>query len=294
MRKILLSILLAGVAASPALAQDQDNNGRWHHDQQQNDRGDRGNRGQAHEERQQVREQVRETPQQRWNGGSFNAQQYQQRSAPQGEQRQQWQGRGNWGGQHWNGGDAARQQQVIQQQQQVVEQQQRQAFDRRNRDGFDGQRQQGQQRQQWQGRGGYTGTYGGQVQGQWQGRNGYTGAYGGQWQQRDRYQGSRYANNWNRDWRSDRRYDWRRYRDSHRSVFRLGIYIDPFGYNYRPYDIGYMLPQVYFGQQYWIDPAMYDLPYPPPGTTWVRYWNDALLVDTYSGQVIDVLRDFFW
>src|SRR5690348_11213267 len=106
MRKILLSILLAGVAASPALAQDQ-GNGRWHRDQQQNDRGDRGNRGQAHEERQQVREEVRETPQQRFNGGGFSAQQYQQRVAPQAEQRQQWQGRGNFGGQRWSDRDEA-------------------------------------------------------------------------------------------------------------------------------------------------------------------------------------------
>ena len=27
---------------------------------------------------------------------------------------------------------------------------------------------------------------------------------------------------------------------------------------------------------------MYELPYPPPGTQWVRYWNDALLVDMYT------------
>ena len=25
---------------------------------------------------------------------------------------------------------------------------------------------------------------------------------------------------------------------------------------------------------------MYRLPYAPPGYVWVRYWNDALLVDT--------------
>lgn len=50
----------------------------------------------------------------------------------------------------------------------------------------------------------------------------------------------------------------------------------------------------YFGESYWIDPAMYGLPYPPPGAQWVRYWNDAVLVDMYSGEVIDVIRDFFW
>ena len=52
--------------------------------------------------------------------------------------------------------------------------------------------------------------------------------------------------------------------------------------------------RTYFGQRYWIDPGMYQLPYPPPGTQWVRYWNDAVLVDTYSGEVVDVIRDFFW
>jgi hypothetical protein len=36
----------------------------------------------------------------------------------------------------------------------------------------------------------------------------------------------------------DRRYDWRRYRDRDRSRFHLGIYIDPFGWRYRDYDIG--------------------------------------------------------
>ncbi|WP_409574764.1 RcnB family protein [Sphingopyxis sp. PET50] len=30
------------------------------------------------------------------------------------------------------------------------------------------------------------------------------------------------------------------------------------------------------------------------GYRWVRYYNDALLVDTYSGEVVDVIYDFFW
>jgi Ni/Co efflux regulator RcnB len=99
---------------------------------------------------------------------------------------------------------------------------------------------------------------------------------------------------WNRNWRNDSRYDWRRYRDVHRSTFHLGLYVDPFGYGYQTFGIGYRLPPVYFSQQYWIDPAMYQLPYPPPGTQWVRYWNDALLIDMYTGQVVDVIQGFFW
>lgn len=272
MRKVILSILLAGVAASPALAQDR-GDGRGHHDQQQQQQGNRGDRGQAHQERQQARQENRQAPpQQRFNGGGFNAQQAQ---GQQVQQVRQSQGRGNYG-QRFNGGDNAAREQAVQQQQ---------AFERGGRAGFQGQqRYEGQRQQAQQGQ-------------QWQGRNGYAGAYGGQarqWQQGNRSQGGRVANNWNRNWRNEGHYDWRRYRDSHRSIFHLGIYFDPFGYGYQPFDIGYSLPPVYFGQQYWIDPEMYELPYPPPGAAWVRYWNDAVLVDTYSGQVIDVIHDFFW
>ncbi|MGN6057558.1 MAG: RcnB family protein [Sphingomicrobium sp.] len=99
---------------------------------------------------------------------------------------------------------------------------------------------------------------------------------------------------WNRDWRSDRRYDWHEYRERHRSRFHLGIYYDPFGYGYQPFGIGFQLSPAYYGQNYWFDPGLYGLPYPPPGTEWVRYWNDALLVDVYTGQVVDVIRNFFW
>jgi len=27
---------------------------------------------------------------------------------------------------------------------------------------------------------------------------------------------------------------------------------------------------------------------------WVRYWDDAVLVDTFTGEVIDVIHNFFW
>jgi len=47
------------------------------------------------------------------------------------------------------------------------------------------------------------------------------------------------------------------------------------------------------GYQIWRM-GYYGLPYAPPGAVWVRYWNDALLVDTWSGEVIDVIPDFFW
>ena len=53
--------------------------------------------------------------------------------------------------------------------------------------------------------------------------------------------------------------------------------------------------ELLFEQHYWInDPCEYRLPYAPPGTRWIRYYNDALLVDMYTGEVVDVIRDFFW
>jgi Ni/Co efflux regulator RcnB len=99
---------------------------------------------------------------------------------------------------------------------------------------------------------------------------------------------------WNRNWQHDGDHDWRRYRDHHRSLFHLGFYIDPFGWNYQPFGIGYRMWPAYYGNQYWLDPAMYDLPFPPPGCAWVRYWNDAVLVDLYSGTILDEIPGFFW
>lgn len=105
----------------------------------------------------------------------------------------------------------------------------------------------------------------------------------------------RWRGDWRRDWRSDRRHDWRDHRRRHRSLFHFGFYYDPFGWNYRPYSIGWRLWPSYYQSSYWLqDPGMYRLPYAPPGYRWIRYYDDALLVDTWDGTVVDVIRDFFW
>ena len=109
-----------------------------------------------------------------------------------------------------------------------------------------------------------------------------------------RYDHRRDGSHWNTNWRSDHRYDWRDRRRHHSSLFHIGLYIDPFGWGYQPYSVGYQLYPNYYQQNYWIDPGMYGLPYPPPGMQWVRYWNDALLVDTYTGEVVDSIQGFFW
>jgi hypothetical protein len=100
---------------------------------------------------------------------------------------------------------------------------------------------------------------------------------------------------WSGNWRNDRRYDWRDYRNRHRSTFRIGVYFDPFGWNYRRYNVGWRLWPSYYSSRYWInDPYMYRLPYAPPGYRWIRYYDDAVLVDTWTGQVEDVIYNFFW
>jgi nickel/cobalt transporter regulator len=103
------------------------------------------------------------------------------------------------------------------------------------------------------------------------------------------------TNSWNHNWRNDGRYNWRDYRNRHRSTFHLGIYYDPFGWDYRPYQVGWRLWPGYYSSRYWIDdPSFYRLPYAPPGTRWIRYWDDAVLVDTFTGEVVDVIHNFFW
>ena len=103
------------------------------------------------------------------------------------------------------------------------------------------------------------------------------------------------APQWNTTWRRDSRYDWRRWRDRNRSHFQLGVYFDPFGWNYRRYNVGWRLWPSYYSNQYWLDdPWSYRLPYAPWPYRWVRYYDDAMLVNTFTGEVVDVMYDFFW
>ena len=100
---------------------------------------------------------------------------------------------------------------------------------------------------------------------------------------------------WSSDWRRDHRYDWRTHRSRHRSLFRLGRYYDPYGWGYRRFSIGFSIGSGYYGSNYWMDdPWMYRLPPAYGPYRWVRYYDDALLVNIYTGQVVDVLYNFFW
>jgi Ni/Co efflux regulator RcnB len=100
---------------------------------------------------------------------------------------------------------------------------------------------------------------------------------------------------WNGDWRNDHRYDWRSHRSRYGSLYRLGRYYDPYGWGYRRFSIGFNLWPSYFGSSFWLnDPWQYRLPPAYGPYRWVRYYDDALLVNIYDGQVVDVLYNFFW
>ena len=100
---------------------------------------------------------------------------------------------------------------------------------------------------------------------------------------------------WNTGWRHDRRYDWHDWRRRHRSRFHFGIYSDPFGWDYFRYGIGWRLWPSYYRSSYWLhDPWEYRLPPAYGPYRWIRYHGDALLVNIYTGQVVDVIYGFFW
>jgi hypothetical protein len=107
---------------------------------------------------------------------------------------------------------------------------------------------------------------------------------------------NRYHRQWDRGWRNDTRYDWQRYRWSNRRVFSPGYYYAPYrGHRYSRFSIGLFLEPLFYSSRYRIiDPWYYRLPPAYPGTQWVRYYNDVLLVDVYTGEVVDVIYDFFW
>lgn len=108
------------------------------------------------------------------------------------------------------------------------------------------------------------------------------------------YRGGNYTR-WSNNWRHDRRYDWYNWRNRHRSNFHLGFYYDPFGWNYRRWSVGSYLYPSFYGSRYWLeDPWDYRLPPAYGPYRWVRYWDDALLVNIYTGEVVDVIHNFFW
>ncbi|MFC3174594.1 RcnB family protein [Novosphingobium bradum] len=144
----------------------------------------------------------------------------------------------------------------------------------------------------------YQGQYQGRDGQRWQGQN-WNGDRTVRVNPQPRWEGRRdfgRAGNWNRDWRRDDRFAWQSWRNQHRDVFRMGRYHSPYNnWSYRRLGIGVFLQPLFFSQDYWIDdPWAYRLPEAYGPYRWVRYYDDALLVNIYNGEVADVIYDFFW
>lgn len=106
---------------------------------------------------------------------------------------------------------------------------------------------------------------------------------------------ARPSHHWQTSWRNDHRYDWQNWRRHHRSSFRLGFYYDPFGWDYLRYGVGWRMWPSYYRSSFWLnDPWQYRLPPVYGPYRWIRYFDDALLVNIYTGEVVDIEYDFFW
>ncbi len=89
-----------------------------------------------------------------------------------------------------------------------------------------------------------------------------------------------------RDFRDYHNYH-QNFRASHR--FRAAPYRRPPGYFARRWSWGQTLPAAFWTRDYWLtDFYAYDLPPPPYGAIWVRVGDDALLIDQYTGEIIEV------
>lgn len=80
-----------------------------------------------------------------------------------------------------------------------------------------------------------------------------------------------------------------------RDRFRIGFYQRPFGFTSRIWLRGDFLPFGYYSEDYTLaDYWSYDLYDPPLGCRWVRVRDDALLVDNFTGEVVDGVYNIFW
>jgi Ni/Co efflux regulator RcnB len=77
--------------------------------------------------------------------------------------------------------------------------------------------------------------------------------------------------------------------------FHFGTYQRPNGWYWHRWRYGEFLPGIFFARNYWIlDWEDFALDDPPPGTVWVRYGDDAILIDEYTGEVIQVVYGIFY
>lgn len=92
--------------------------------------------------------------------------------------------------------------------------------------------------------------------------------------------------------KEDRR-DWRSYKQQNRNAFRGSRFNAPF--RYRTFNNGVSICSSYYAPRYRVNNYQnYRLPQPGRYQTYVRHYNDVLLVNTRTGRVVQVYRGFYW
>lgn len=77
--------------------------------------------------------------------------------------------------------------------------------------------------------------------------------------------------------------------------FDWGGYRRPHGWYYHRWGFGERLPFFFWTHEYWLTSWwLFGLPVPPIGCEWIRVDNDALLIDTRTGEIIQVVYNVFW
>lgn len=96
-----------------------------------------------------------------------------------------------------------------------------------------------------------------------------------------------------RDAKREYREDWQDYRDRNRNAFRGSRFNAPF--RYRTFNNGVAIGTSYYAPRYRLNNyASYRLPQPGRYQTYVRHYNDVLLVNTRTGRVVRAYRGFYW
>lgn len=87
----------------------------------------------------------------------------------------------------------------------------------------------------------------------------------------------------------------RSFNATQRYHYRGPSYRRPSGWYARRWTFGDFLPSLFWSSSYWInDFGYYGLMAPPPGTVWIRDGDDAILIDRYTGEVIQVEYGLFY
>ncbi len=91
--------------------------------------------------------------------------------------------------------------------------------------------------------------------------------------------------NWNR---YPRQFDTNVYQRNSSAArhFHWRSYNRPNGWYYQRWGFGQIFPRIFWARDFWLsDYWMFDLPIPPYGYVWVRYGDDAVMINRRTGRI---------